>query len=157
MLLFFIVWFWNFFNNELMRFEFDKFEYMTFFRFAMSKSITFFNRVMRCNLSNDDNVDENDNDRFFEFSLKTKWKIFFLRISFVFFVISFDVVKTFSLVVLLLNDELSFNLVKMTTFCFYCFEWFWKWKMKADFRCEKIISINVKFNVRFSRNVVICH
>ena len=55
-----------------MRFEFDKFEYMTFFRFAMSKSITFFNRVMRCNLSNDDNVDENDNDRFFEFSFKTE-------------------------------------------------------------------------------------
>ena len=87
MLLFFIVWFWNFFNNELMRFEFDKFEYMTFFRFAMSKSITFFNRVMRCNLSNDDNVDENDNDRFFEFSFKTEWKIFFFEF-FLFFLSS---------------------------------------------------------------------
>ena len=47
---------------------------MTFRRFTMLKSITFFNRVMRYNLSNVDNVDENDNDRFvfFEFSFNVE-------------------------------------------------------------------------------------
>ena len=45
-------------------------------------------------------------------------KNFLFSSFFRFFVISLEIVKCFSLIVLLLNDELSRNFVKMTNFCF---------------------------------------